>query len=174
LDANRGTGQDKAGFTLRRPCGVVVAITPFNYPASLVLHKLAPALAAGNAVVLKPATSTPLTALALAGCFVDAGLPEGVLSVLVGSVGVLGDLLVADPGTEGLLHRLHRDRRAHRTRRESRRVGRLRQRRTRVHLRPARGHALVDHRRLPRSRTPRRSAWSAIALSGAGLDVFDP
>lgn len=97
LDANRGTGQDKVGFTLRQPCGVVVAITPFNYPALLVLHKLAPALAAGNAVVLKPATSTPLTALALAECFVDAGLPEGVLSVLVGSGGALGDLLVTDP-----------------------------------------------------------------------------
>jgi glyceraldehyde-3-phosphate dehydrogenase (NADP+) len=97
LDANRGTGQDKIGFTLRQPCGIVVAITPFNYPALLVLHKLAPALAAGNAVILKPATSTPLTALELAGCFVDAGLPEGVLSVLVGSGSVLGDALVADP-----------------------------------------------------------------------------
>ncbi|MFE2749648.1 aldehyde dehydrogenase family protein [Streptomyces scopuliridis] len=97
LDANRGTGLDKVGFTLRQPCGVVVAITPFNYPALLVLHKLAPALASGNAVVLKPATSTPLTALELAGCFVDAGLPEGVLSVLVGSGGVLGDALVTDP-----------------------------------------------------------------------------
>ncbi|MFD5478650.1 aldehyde dehydrogenase family protein [Streptomyces hawaiiensis] len=97
LDANRGTGQDKVGFTLRQPCGVVVAITPFNYPSLLVLHKLAPALAAGNAVVLKPATSTPLTALALAECFVDAGLPEGVLSVLVGSGGALGDALVTDP-----------------------------------------------------------------------------
>jgi glyceraldehyde-3-phosphate dehydrogenase (NADP+) len=69
----------------------VVAITPFNHPALLVLHKLAPALAAGNAVVLEPATSTPLTALELAECFVDAGLPEGVLSVLVGSGAVLGD-----------------------------------------------------------------------------------
>ncbi|MFK4106761.1 aldehyde dehydrogenase family protein [Streptomyces sp. NPDC019531] len=97
LDANRGTGQDKIGFTLRQPCGIVVAITPFNYPALLVLHKLAPALAAGNAVILKPATTTPLTALALAECFVDAGLPEGVLSVLVGSGGVLGDALVTDP-----------------------------------------------------------------------------
>ncbi|WP_326613908.1 aldehyde dehydrogenase family protein [Streptomyces scopuliridis] len=97
LDANRGTGLDKVGFTLRQPCGVVVAITPFNYPALLVLHKLAPALAAGNAVVLKPATSTPLTALELAECFVDAGLPEGVLSVLVGAGGVLGDALVTDP-----------------------------------------------------------------------------
>ncbi|MGW1777949.1 aldehyde dehydrogenase family protein [Streptomyces sp. NPDC002143] len=96
LDANRGTGQDKLGFTLRQPCGIVVAITPFNYPALLVLHKLAPALAAGNAVILKPATSTPLTALELAECFVDAGLPEGVLSVLVGSGKVLGDALVAD------------------------------------------------------------------------------
>ena len=97
LDANRGTGPDKIGFTLRQPCGVVVAISPFNYPALLVLHKLAPALAAGNAVVLKPARTTPLTALALAACFVDAGLPEGVLSVLPGPGGELGDLLVADP-----------------------------------------------------------------------------
>jgi acyl-CoA reductase-like NAD-dependent aldehyde dehydrogenase len=97
LDANRGTGPDKIGFTLRQPCGVVVAISPFNYPALLVLHKLAPALAAGNAVVLKPARTTPLTALALAACFVEAGLPEGVLSVLPGPGGELGDLLVADP-----------------------------------------------------------------------------
>jgi acyl-CoA reductase-like NAD-dependent aldehyde dehydrogenase len=97
LDANRGTGQDKVGFTMRQPCGVVVAITPFNYPALLVLHKVAPALAAGNAVVLKPARATPLTALELAGCFVDAGLPEGVLSVLTGPGGVLGDALVTDP-----------------------------------------------------------------------------
>jgi len=97
LDANRGTGQDKIGFTLRQPCGVVVAITPFNYPALLVLHKLAPALAAGNAVVLKPARDTPLTALALAACLVDAGLPEGALSVVTGPGGVLGDALVTDP-----------------------------------------------------------------------------
>jgi glyceraldehyde-3-phosphate dehydrogenase (NADP+) len=74
----------------------VVAISPFNYPALLVLHKLAPALAAGNAVVLKPARTTPLTALALAACFVDAGLPEGVLSVLTGPGSELGDLLVSD------------------------------------------------------------------------------
>ena len=97
LDANRGTGQDKVGFTLRQPCGVVVAITPFNYPSLLVLHKVAPALAAGNAVVVKPARTTPLTALALAEAFVDAGLPEGVLSVLTGPGGVLGDALVSDP-----------------------------------------------------------------------------
>jgi glyceraldehyde-3-phosphate dehydrogenase (NADP+) len=75
----------------------VVAITPFNYPALLVMHKLAPALAAGNAVVLKPARTTPLTALALARCFTDAGLPDGVLSVLTGPGGSLGDALVTDP-----------------------------------------------------------------------------
>ena len=97
LDANRGTGFDKIGFTVRQPVGIVVAITPFNFPALLVLHKIAPALAAGNAVVLKPARTTPLTALALAACFVDAGLPEGVLSVLTGPGGSLGDVLVADP-----------------------------------------------------------------------------
>src|SRR5918911_2054822 len=97
LDANVGTGFDKIGFTVRQPCGIVVAITPFNYPALLVLHKLAPALAAGNAVVLKPARTTPLTALELAACFVDAGLPSGVLSVLTGPGRALGDALVSDP-----------------------------------------------------------------------------
>src|SRR5437773_9749827 len=97
LDASPGTGLDKIGFTLRQPCGVVVAISPFNYPALLVLHKVAPALAAGNAVVLKPARTTPLTALALAACFVDAGLPAGVLSVITGPGGELGDGLVTDP-----------------------------------------------------------------------------
>jgi glyceraldehyde-3-phosphate dehydrogenase (NADP+) len=78
-----------------------VAITPFNYPALLVMHKLAPALAAGNAVVLKPARTTPLTALALARCLTDAGLPDGVLSVLTGPGAgngqSLGDVLVTDP-----------------------------------------------------------------------------
>lgn len=97
LDANPGTGQEKLGFTVRQPCGIVVAITPFNYPALLVLHKLGPALAAGNAVVLKPARNTPVTALMLAECFVDAGLPEGVLSVVTGPGGMLGDALVTDP-----------------------------------------------------------------------------
>ncbi len=96
LDANKGTGFDKIGFTIKQPVGVVVAISPFNYPALLVLHKLAPALAAGNSVVLKPARSTPLTAIALAECFIDAGLPAGVLSVLTGSGALLGDALVSD------------------------------------------------------------------------------
>lgn len=97
LDANKGTGFDKIGFTLRQPVGVVVAISPFNYPALLVMHKVAPALAAGNAVVLKPARATPLTALALAQCFLDAGLPAGVLNVVTGPGGEIGDALVRDP-----------------------------------------------------------------------------
>ncbi len=109
LDANRGTGLDKLGFTIHQPVGIVAAITPFNYPALLVMHKLAPALAAGNAVVLKPARTTPLTALALARCFTDAGLPDGVLSVVTGPGAGngpgngpgngqgLGDVLVTDP-----------------------------------------------------------------------------
>jgi glyceraldehyde-3-phosphate dehydrogenase (NADP+) len=97
LDAHPGTGLDKIGFTVRQPCGVVLAITPFNYPALLALHKVAPGLAAGNAVILKPAEATPLTALALAACFVEAGLPAGVLSVVTGHGDEIGDALVADP-----------------------------------------------------------------------------
>ena len=96
LDANKGTGLEKLGFTMRQPVGVVVAITPFNYPALLVLHKVAPALAVGNSVILKPARTTPLTALAIAKCFSDAGLPDGVLQVLHGSGSELGDALVSD------------------------------------------------------------------------------
>ena len=96
LDANKGTGLEKLGFTIRQPVGVVVAISPFNYPALLVLHKIAPALAVGNSVLLKPARSTPLTAIALAKCFSDAGLPEGVLQVITGSGAELGSALVKD------------------------------------------------------------------------------
>ena len=97
LDAAPGTGFDKIGFTVRQPCGVVLAITPFNYPGLLAIHKIAPALAAGNAVVLKPAELTPLTALALADCFLEAGLPGAVLSVVTGHGSEIGDALVADP-----------------------------------------------------------------------------
>jgi glyceraldehyde-3-phosphate dehydrogenase (NADP+) len=96
LDANKGTGLEKLGFTLRQPVGVVVAISPFNYPALLVLHKIAPALAVGNSVILKPSRATPLTAIALAKCFLDAGLPEGVLQVVHGSGSELGNGLVMD------------------------------------------------------------------------------
>jgi len=97
LDANKGTGLEKLGFTIRQPVGVVVAISPFNYPALLVLHKIAPALATGNSVVLKPARTTPLTAIAIWKCFIDAGLPDGVLNLVTGSGSLLGDALVSDP-----------------------------------------------------------------------------
>jgi glyceraldehyde-3-phosphate dehydrogenase (NADP+) len=96
LDATPG-GEGKIGFTVRQPCGVVVAITPFNYPLLLVLHKVGPALAAGNAVVLKPAQQTPLTALALAEILLDAGLPPLALQVITGPGSSLGPALCADP-----------------------------------------------------------------------------
>ena len=72
----RRTAPASSAFTIRQPCGVVVAISPFNYPALLVAHKVGPALAAGNAVVLKPARQTPLTALLLTRILLEAGLPE--------------------------------------------------------------------------------------------------
>jgi glyceraldehyde-3-phosphate dehydrogenase (NADP+) len=87
---------DKLGFTLRQPCGVVVAITPFNYPLLLVAHKVAPALAAGNAVILKPARQTPLAALALTRLLLEAGLPEHGLQCLTGPGAELGEALCAD------------------------------------------------------------------------------
>jgi acyl-CoA reductase-like NAD-dependent aldehyde dehydrogenase len=89
-------GEGKLAFTLRRPIGVVGAITPFNFPLNLVAHKLAPALAAGCAVVLKPASQTPLSALLLAELAEAAGLPPGWLNVVVGSAGEIGDVLVED------------------------------------------------------------------------------
>lgn len=88
-------GHGKLGFTLRRPVGVAVAITPFNFPLNLVAHKLAPALAAGCPVVLKPASATPLTAYALADLLVRAGLPEGMLHVVTGDSATLGQSLTA-------------------------------------------------------------------------------
>jgi len=97
LDAHRGAGQGKLGFTLRQPCGVVVAITPFNYPLLLALHKIAPALAAGNAVVAKPARQTPLTALKLVEILLEAGLHPEAISCVTGPGGELGTALCGDP-----------------------------------------------------------------------------
>lgn len=82
----------RLGFTLRVPLGVVAAITPFNSPLNTVTHKVAPALAAGNAVILKPSTHTPLTAVLLARVLLDAGVPPGFLSVLHGSAEVVKHL----------------------------------------------------------------------------------
>jgi acyl-CoA reductase-like NAD-dependent aldehyde dehydrogenase len=89
-------GEGKLAFTLRQPIGVVGAISPFNFPLNLVAHKLAPALAAGCPVVLKPATQTPLSALLLAELEEEAGLPPGWLSVVVGPSAEIGDVLVED------------------------------------------------------------------------------
>jgi acyl-CoA reductase-like NAD-dependent aldehyde dehydrogenase len=89
-------GEGKLAFTLRQPIGIVGAISPFNFPLNLVAHKLAPALAAGCAVVLKPASQTPLSALLLAELEEEAGLPPGWLSVVAGGSSEIGDVLVED------------------------------------------------------------------------------
>ena len=89
-------GEGKLAFTIRRPIGVVGAISPFNFPCNLVAHKIAPALAAGCPVVLKPASQTPLSALFLAELELEAGLPAGWLNVVVGPASQIGDVLVED------------------------------------------------------------------------------
>ena len=97
LDAS-DVGAGKLGFTLRLPIGVVGAISPFNFPLNLVAHKLAPAIAAGCPVVLKPASQTPLSAIALAELLLDeCGLPSGHLNVVTGSGGSVGNAIVDDP-----------------------------------------------------------------------------
>ncbi len=95
LDGAPG-GTGKVGLTIRVPCGVVTAISPFNFPLNLVCHKVGPALAAGNAVVLKPATDTPLSALKLTEILLQAGLPPEGIQCLTGSGGEIGDLICAD------------------------------------------------------------------------------
>lgn len=90
-------GEGYFGFWLRRPVGVVAAITPFNFPLNLVAHKVAPAIAAGNAVILKPATATPLTALLLCRILEEAGLPPGGLNLVIGKGETVGERLVSDP-----------------------------------------------------------------------------
>jgi acyl-CoA reductase-like NAD-dependent aldehyde dehydrogenase len=89
-------GLGKLAFTVRFPIGIVGAISPFNFPFNLVAHKVAPALAAGCAVVLKPAGQTPLSALLLAELEQEAGLPPGWLNVVVGAASEIGDVLVED------------------------------------------------------------------------------
>jgi len=90
------SGGKRFGVTLRVPCGVVAAISPFNFPLNLVCHKVGPALAAGNAVVIKPATDTPLSALKLTEILLEAGLPPEGIQCLTGPGGEIGDALVAD------------------------------------------------------------------------------
>jgi acyl-CoA reductase-like NAD-dependent aldehyde dehydrogenase len=89
-------GEGRTGFYFRTPVGVVAAITPFNFPLNLVAHKVGPGLAAGNTMVLKPASSTPLTAIRLGEILEEAGLPPGAFNVVVGSGDTVGDWLVTD------------------------------------------------------------------------------
>lgn len=90
-------GEGYFGFWIRRPVGVIAAISPFNFPLNLVAHKVAPAIASGNTLVLKPASTTPLSALKLCEILLAAGLPSGAINFLVGSGGTVGEWLVTDP-----------------------------------------------------------------------------
>ncbi len=96
LDGAPGTG-NRFGFTLRVPCGVVLAVTPFNFPLNLVCHKIGPAFAAGNSAILKPATDTPLVAIKFARLLLDAGIPPEAIQVITGSGGEIGRQLCSDP-----------------------------------------------------------------------------
>lgn len=96
LDATAGS-ENRLAFTLRVPVGVVCAITPFNFPINMVAHKIAPALAAGNAVVLKPASYTPIVAAKLCALVGEAGMPPGWLNMVVGPGQSVGNALLADP-----------------------------------------------------------------------------
>ncbi|NHM30688.1 aldehyde dehydrogenase family protein [Neobacillus terrae] len=95
LDAAPG-GEKRIAYTSREPLGVIGAITPFNFPMNLVAHKVGPAIAAGNSIVLKPATQTPLSALFIAELFQEAGLPAGALNVVTGGGRVVGETIVTD------------------------------------------------------------------------------
>ncbi len=95
IDAAPG-GKGRFGFTLQEPVGIIGAISPFNFPFNLVAHKVGPAIAAGNSVVLKPASQTPFSAYFTAELFHKAGLPAGALNVVTGSGSVIGEVLVQD------------------------------------------------------------------------------
>ncbi len=90
------SGDGYFGFWTRRPVGVIAAISPFNFPLNLVAHKVAPALASGNTLVLKPATTTPLAAVILCQILQEAGLPAGAINLVVGSGGTVGEWLITD------------------------------------------------------------------------------
>ncbi len=99
MDAAPG-GENRVAYTVKEPLGVVAAITPFNFPMNLVAHKVGPAIASGNTVVLKPASQTPLSSYKIAQFFHKAGLPNGALNVVTGSGRVIGDVLLADERVE--------------------------------------------------------------------------
>lgn len=89
--------ENRVGYTYLFPIGIIAAITPFNDPLNLVAHKVGPAIASGNAIIVKPSTLTPLSALLLAKAFDEAGLPPKILSVITGSGSEVGDTLVTHP-----------------------------------------------------------------------------
>src|SRR5690625_4985543 len=89
--------ENRIGYYYKFPIGIVAAITPFNDPLNLVAHKVGPAIASGNAIIVKPATLTPISAILLAEAFEEAGLPSKVLSVITGSGGEIGDTLITHP-----------------------------------------------------------------------------
>ncbi len=91
------TGKGRWGMTVREPLGIVCAITPFNFPLNLALHKIGPALAAGNSVVHKPSGNTPLSALRLGRLMQEAGAPAGAYNVVTGPGGTVGGQLISDP-----------------------------------------------------------------------------
>ena len=95
MDAAIG-GEGRFAYVERIPLGVIACITPFNFPLNLVSHKVGPAIAAGNSVVLKPASATPITSLKLARVLEESGVPSGAFNVITGSGGTIGDLLVTD------------------------------------------------------------------------------
>ncbi|MFD2704508.1 aldehyde dehydrogenase family protein [Salibacterium lacus] len=88
---------DRMGYYFRFPVGIIAAITPFNDPLNLIAHKIGPGIAAGNAVIIKPATQTPLSAVKMAEAFMSAGLPPKVLSVITGRARDIGDVLIESP-----------------------------------------------------------------------------
>lgn len=89
-------GKGRWAMTVREPVGVVAAITPFNFPLNLAMHKIGPALAGGNAIVHKPASATPISAVKMTRIFEECGLPTGALNVITGPGGAIGDMLVFD------------------------------------------------------------------------------
>ena len=90
-------GDNRVGYWIPEPVGIVAALTPFNDPLNLVAHKVGPGLAAGNAVIVKPDSKTPLSALKLARAIHDAGMPAGILQCITGPGSVIGDVLITDP-----------------------------------------------------------------------------
>lgn len=95
VDAAPG-GDGRIAYTVREPLGIVAAITPFNFPMNLVAHKIGPAIASGNTVVLKPASQTPLTSYFIGELLVEAGLPKGALNIVTGAGSLIGNKLVTD------------------------------------------------------------------------------